>query len=58
MTRAANALIFVSKEAGPKNCTLTVTLDGTQAQVKAAPCLRQYWCGAAGFMSGRYVRIK
>ncbi len=58
MVRAANTLTFVSRDEGSKNCTLSVRVDGTQAQVKAAPCWRQYWCGMAGFMSGRYVRTK
>lgn len=58
MTRKGKMLTFTSTDEGSKNCSLTVKVDGTQALVKAAPCLRQYWCGAAGFMSGRYVKTR
>lgn len=58
MSRKGSALTYVSQDDGSKGCTLTIRIVGSQAQVKAAACLRQYWCGAAGFMSGRYVRIK
>lgn len=54
MTRQENLLTHVDRDGQAKGCKLTIEIVNGKAVVRADQCLRQYWCGAAGFMSGRY----
>lgn len=48
-------LTYVSPDKETRGCRLSVRVLGGAATVTAQPCLRRYWCGANGFMSGQYV---